>query len=158
MLSALKGASAWLSIGVWVSNSTCVPWIWLLTLCSVTEVGCECGVEKLWLLVSLAAVGGAGAVCAARAVPVGWAVRGGKPVCTFYQHQRCRSAFWNPHRIVAGAAAVHSWSPTSAGLGSSAVSLLTLGFEALGTHRKLFRLNLIVFFSFGICIIVFWTE
>lgn len=42
----------------------------------------------------------------------------------------------NPHRIVAVAAAVHSWCLTSAGLGSSAGSLLMLVFEALHTHRK----------------------
>lgn len=42
----------------------------------------------------------------------------------------------NAHRIVAVAAAVHSWRPSSAGLVSSAVSLLMLVFEALCTHRK----------------------
>lgn len=42
----------------------------------------------------------------------------------------------NAHRIAAAAAAVHSWCPTSAGLVSSAVSLLMLVFEALRTHRK----------------------
>lgn len=42
----------------------------------------------------------------------------------------------NPHRIVAVTAAAHSWCPTSAGLGSSAVSLLMLVFEALHTRRK----------------------